>query len=97
LLKVSERRDGRSEMYFGLAKDSLHISRLTCHPDREKTMFENYLKVAVRNLLRYKAYSFINISGLALGITCCILILMYVQHELSYDRYHENADRIASF
>ncbi len=57
-------------------------------------MFENYLKVAVRNLLRYKAYSFINISGLALGITCCLLILLYVQDELSYDRYHENADRI---
>jgi len=56
-------------------------------------MFENYLKVAVRNLLRYKTYSFINISGLALGITCCLLILLYVQDELSYDRYHENSDR----
>jgi len=57
-------------------------------------MFKNYFKIAIRNLMRYKAYSFINISGLALGITCCLLILLYVQDELSYDRYHENSDRI---
>ena len=57
-------------------------------------MFKNYLKIALRNLLKHKAYSTINISGLAIGITCCLLITMYVQDELSYDRHHEKADRI---
>ncbi len=57
-------------------------------------MFRNYLTVAVRNLLRHKSYSTINIAGLAVGMTCCILILLFVQDELSYDEYHENAKRI---
>ena len=57
-------------------------------------MLKNYLKIALRHLKKYKAYSFINIAGLAIGMGCCILILFYVQDELSYDRYHEKADRI---
>lgn len=57
-------------------------------------MLKNYLKVAFRNLLRFKTYSFINIAGLALGIACCLLILLYIQNELSYDRFNKNADRI---
>jgi len=57
-------------------------------------MLKNYLKVALRNLLRHKSYSFINVAGLAVGITCCLLILLFVQDELSYDRYHEKAERI---
>ncbi|MFN7116367.1 MAG: ABC transporter permease [Saprospiraceae bacterium] len=57
-------------------------------------MISNYLKVALRNLWKNKAYSFINIFGLALGLTCCLLMLMYVVDELSYDRFHTNADRI---
>ena len=57
-------------------------------------MFKNYLTVAVRNLLRHKVYSIINIAGLSVGMACTILILLWVQYELSYDRYHENADRI---
>jgi putative ABC transport system permease protein len=57
-------------------------------------MFRNYLKVAVRNIKRHAGYSMINVVGLAIGMTCCILILLWVQDELSYDRYHENADRI---
>ncbi|MCD6333805.1 MAG: ABC transporter permease, partial [Candidatus Latescibacteria bacterium] len=57
-------------------------------------MFRNYLTVAVRNLLRHKSYSLINIAGLAIGMACCILILLFVQDELSYDRYHENAEQI---
>ena len=57
-------------------------------------MFKNYLNIAVRNLLRHKGYSFINITGLAIGIACCLLIVLYVQDELSYDRYHEKADQI---
>ncbi len=57
-------------------------------------MIANYLKVAIRNLLRNKLFSTINILGLAIGMACCMLILLYVQDELSYDRHHENADRI---
>ena len=57
-------------------------------------MVFHYLSVALRNLIRQPGYSSINILGLAIGITCCMLILLYVQHELSYDRFHEKADRI---
>ncbi|MGH7497188.1 MAG: ABC transporter permease, partial [bacterium] len=57
-------------------------------------MFENYLKIAVRNLLRHKGYSFINIAGLAIGMACCIVILLIVQHQLSYDRFFTNSDRL---
>ena len=57
-------------------------------------MFKNYLKIALRNIKRHKGYSFINIVGLAIGMACCILILLWVQDELSYDRFHENADDI---
>lgn len=57
-------------------------------------MIRNYLKIALRNLRKNPAYSFINIFGLALGMGVSILILLYVQYELSYDTYHENSDRI---
>jgi len=57
-------------------------------------MIKNYLKVALRNIARHKGYSFINITGLAIGMACCILILMWVQDELSFDRFHENAGDI---
>jgi putative ABC transport system permease protein len=57
-------------------------------------MFKNYLKIAFRNIIRHKAYSFINITGLALGMASCILISLFVRYELSYDRYHENAKNI---
>jgi putative ABC transport system permease protein len=57
-------------------------------------MFKNYLKIAFRNLVKYKGYSFINVLGLAIGMACCILILLYVQDELSFDKHHENSDRI---
>ncbi len=57
-------------------------------------MFRNYLTVAVRHLNRRKGYAFINMMSLALGIACALLILLYIRDELSYDRYHEKADRI---
>jgi len=47
-------------------------------------MFKNYLTIAIRNIARHKVYSFINIVGLAIGMACCALIMLYVQHELSY-------------
>jgi putative ABC transport system permease protein len=57
-------------------------------------MLKNYIKVALRNLFKHKAYSFINIFGLALGMASAVLILLFVRYERSYDRFHENADRI---
>jgi putative ABC transport system permease protein len=57
-------------------------------------MFSNYLKIAWRNLLKNKTFSLINIAGLASGLACFILIVLYIHDELSYDRYHEKADRI---
>jgi putative ABC transport system permease protein len=57
-------------------------------------MFKNYLKIALRNLKKQKNYSFINIAGLALGMSCSLLVLLFVFHEMSYDKFHENADRI---
>ncbi len=57
-------------------------------------MFKNYLKITLRHLSKNPAYSFINLAGLAIGITCAILILLYVQDELSFDKFHRNAPRI---
>jgi putative ABC transport system permease protein len=57
-------------------------------------MITNYFKVAFRNLMRNKLYSLINVLGLAIGLMACILILLYVRFELSYDRFHDKADRI---
>ncbi|HTH32613.1 MAG TPA: ABC transporter permease, partial [Lacibacter sp.] len=57
-------------------------------------MFSNYLKIAWRNLLKNKTFSLINIIGLASGLACFILIALYITDELSYDRYHEKANRI---
>lgn len=57
-------------------------------------MLTNYLKIAFRNLMKYKFISFINLFGLTVGLTCCLLIFNYIRHELSYDRYHEEADNI---
>ena len=54
----------------------------------------NYLKIALRRIRRHKGHSFINITGLAVGMAACILMLIWVQDELSYDRFHKNADQI---
>ncbi|MEP0006889.1 MAG: ABC transporter permease [Balneola sp.] len=58
-------------------------------------MFRNYLKITLRNLWNNKSYSFINIVGLAFGLASCIIILLYVNNELRYDKHHKKADRIA--
>ena len=57
-------------------------------------MLKNYLKIAFRNIIRHKAFALINIAGLAIGMTCSIIILLWVQNELSYDRFHTNANEI---
>jgi putative ABC transport system permease protein len=56
-------------------------------------MFKNYLMIAVRNLLRFKTYSFINIFGLAVGITCFLILTLFILDELSYDKFNKNADQ----
>lgn len=76
------------------------LKKRRSHPDgyRDKNntlaMFKNYFKISLRNMLRHKVYAGINIVGLSLGIVCFLLIFLYVQDELSYDRYHEHADDI---
>src|SRR5260221_11110154 len=57
-------------------------------------MLQSFFKIALRNLLRYRAFSLINIIGLTMGIACALFIFLVVKYELSYDRYHAKADRI---
>lgn len=57
-------------------------------------MFKSYIKIAIRNMRRHKAFSVINIAGLAIGMACSMLIFLWVQDELSYDRFHEDVDDI---
>lgn len=57
-------------------------------------MLKNYFKIAWRNLMKNKVFSFINILGLSIGLTCCMLITLYILNETSYDRYQKNADNI---
>ena len=57
-------------------------------------MIKNYLKIALRNFQKHKGYSFLNIAGFSIGMACCLLILIYIRHELSYDRFHKDGDRV---
>jgi putative ABC transport system permease protein len=57
-------------------------------------MFKNVIKISLRNLLKHKVFSMINIVGLAIGISCCIIIFLFVYDELSYDTFHKDAERI---
>lgn len=57
-------------------------------------MFLNYLKITLRNLSRHKGYSFINIAGLATGMACVIIIMLWVQHETTYDKFHKEPDNV---
>ena len=73
-----------------------HNTRQGFMPD----LIWNYFKLALRRIKRHKGFSFINIVGLAIGMACAIIILMWVQNELSYDKFHEKCDslfRVAAF
>ncbi len=61
---------------------------------KKVTMINYYIKIALRNLIKYKSYFLISVFGLAVGMSVCIMLLLYVQNEFSYDRYNENADNI---
>ncbi|RFS17785.1 ABC transporter permease [Emticicia sp. C21] len=75
--------------YFFSNQSSNHNSTISLSP----IMLRNYLKIAWRNLMLRKAYTAINILGLAIGLASCLLIVLFIQHELSYDKYHAKADR----
>ena len=79
-------------LYVGHAYIRQH--RLSYQQAHGPIMLANYLKIALRNLKRHQWYAFINVMGLAVGIACCLLIFLFVQREVSYDRFHEKADRI---
>jgi len=57
-------------------------------------MYRNYLKITLRNIVRYRGYTFINVTGLALGLACCILIMLWVTDEISFDKFHNNYKNI---
>ena len=57
-------------------------------------MLKNYFKITFRNLIRHKTYSFINITGLAVGVACAVLIMLWVKYELSYDKLNTKINRL---
>jgi hypothetical protein len=81
-------------LWFGVQVLSLIPSLLKDSAYWSTAMIKNYFKIAFRNIRRHKGYSFINIAGLAIGMACTILILIWIQDELAYDRFHEKGDNI---
>jgi len=98
--KNSLRKEGPIDKLAPLARMRPVILRSESLPNwaseklKRNYMFRNYLKLAYRNIIRDKAYAMINISGLAIGLASSILILLWVQNEKSYDRFHKNANQI---
>ena len=97
--EIYERVSGKSGKAVALLWYAFQIIKLIPSYFKNYTywslaMIKNYLKFTFRNLTRHKVYSFINLFGLALSLACVILIMLWVQHELSYDRFHEKADNI---
>ncbi len=76
--------------FFFKLKSNNHNQSISPSP----IMIRNYLKIAWRNLMLRKAFTAINILGLAIGLATCLLIVLFIQHELSYDAYHTNANRM---
>jgi putative ABC transport system permease protein len=76
--------------YFFSNQSKNHNSTISLSP----IMLRNYLKIAWRNLMLRKAYTAINILGLAIGLAACLLIVLFIQHELSYDKYHAKTKRM---
>src|SRR4051812_45996498 len=57
-------------------------------------MIRNFVKIALRSMLRNRVYSFINIAGLSVGVACCLLLALYIQDELSFDKHHRDGQDI---
>jgi len=92
-------KDGRNEeaAFRAATGDANEAKALEAEYGKVRLMSSlgwSYLKIALRKMRRQKGYSFINIAGLGLGMACCLLIIFYIHHELSFDRFHKNADRI---
>lgn len=95
---VEEHSKRRADLYYYfnvltfLKLQFLH--KKSFRPVNTLAMLKNYLVIAYRNLLKHKRYAFINISGLMVSFACCALVWLYVQHELSYDKFYTQADQI---
>ncbi len=83
-----------ADMWFRLQMVKLLPQALLSYLFRRNLMFKNYTKIAFRNLLKHKAFSLINLFGLSIGMACCILIMLWVNDEISYDKFHNKSDRI---
>ncbi|MCP4723461.1 MAG: FtsX-like permease family protein [bacterium] len=96
IFHAMEKKDNLSKarFWYGFQVVKALPSFISNSVQRSITMFRNYLKIAFRNLFRYKSFSLINISGLAISMACAFLIFLWVQDEMSYDKFHENADEI---
>jgi putative ABC transport system permease protein len=81
---------------FGNSSGLHETQKLTLNSENTNTkiMIRNYFTIAWRNLKKHQFYTFINIAGLATGVAACLIIVLFVLHELSYDRHHANASRI---
>jgi putative ABC transport system permease protein len=94
-LSIREKR-GKSRADFWIWKQIIKTipAYISYNQINKLTMLKNYLKVTMRNIVKYKLHSGINITGLALGLAGCILILSFIGNELSYDSFHKNAKDI---
>jgi putative ABC transport system permease protein len=89
------RRAGTLDAAYGHVRAARPAGRFPWRPQRfSPGLLMSYVRIGLRNLLKYKGYSFINIAGLAIGLACCILIFVYILTELSFDRYHEYSQHI---
>lgn len=91
---AEEKGSGRARLWYWSQTFKLIPAKIVNLLYWRTIMISNYLKMALRSIQKHKIYSFINILGLAIGMACCILVFLHVHHELSYDRYHQDRDRI---
>ena len=85
-------KEGRASARLWYWKQALHAVPFSLYWGA--VMLNSYIKIAWRNIKRHKAYSMINIIGMALGMACCILIFLWIQDEMSWDRFHGNGQNI---
>ncbi|MEO1253894.1 MAG: ABC transporter permease, partial [Bacteroidota bacterium] len=94
--RIKQGKKWRADVYFLF--DAIGLCRPFAFKKRIKhsnnaAMFKNYFKITYRNFLRQKAHSFLNVTGLALGLACTILICFYINDEMSYDKFHSKSSR----
>jgi len=94
LFNVKNKGKFKSYILYFFCIFSFLISYFATQINWRLSMIKNYIKIAIRNILNKKSYSLLNIIGLSFGMACCILILLFIQDELSYDKFHEKAERI---